>query len=107
MYQARVSWQSHNDIYEQGPSNKHSVLFDPDTGRQYAVCLYRPYNDQANIRICRRGEGMKILYGIILVVLTLSLSNCASSKDTQQSDSDSPGVKISGDARVRAGGVYH
>jgi len=50
---------------------------------------------------------MKILCGIILVALTMSLAGCAVSKDAQESNSDSPGVKISGDARIRAEGVFH
>lgn len=52
---------------------------------------------------------MKTFHGVILVFLIMSLSGCASSKDTQgsSSSSDSPGVKISGDARIRAGEIYH
>jgi len=49
----------------------------------------------------------KIFYEVIFVILTMSLFGCTVSKDTQGSKSESPGVKISGDARIRAGEVIH
>jgi len=47
----------------------------------------------------------KIFCGVIFVALIMSLFGCAVSKDTQGSNSESPGVKISGDARIRVGEV--
>jgi len=49
----------------------------------------------------------KIFCEVIFVVLIMSLFGCTVSKDTQGSNSESPGVKISGDARIRAGEVFH
>ena len=48
-----------------------------------------------------------IFCGVIFVVLIMSLFGCTVSKDTQGSNSESPGFKISGDARIRAGEIYH
>ena len=49
----------------------------------------------------------KIFYEVIFVILIMSMFGCTVSKDTQGSNSESPGVKISGDARIRAGEIFH
>jgi len=49
----------------------------------------------------------KIICGVVFVALIMSLFGCTVSKDTQGSNSESPGIKISGGARMRAGEVFH
>lgn len=49
----------------------------------------------------------KIFGGVIFVVLKMSLIGCAICKDTRGSNSESLGVKISGDARIRSGEIFH